>query len=101
MAHNRVAGQYSGKIMNDGAGIQVQTGPQQGVSVSHNWVHDSPKSGIRFDSSPGHLGYNGYQGYNVIWNAGGVMVKGDNQQWQTTLQSRALRETVLCVSFTR
>ena len=86
---NRVVGQCAGKIMNDGAGIQVQTKPQQGASVSHNWVHDSPKFGIRFDSSPGHLGYNGYQGYNVIWNAGGLMVKGDNH---TVMNNLAMKD---------
>ena len=86
--------------MNDGAGIQLQTGPQQGVSVSHNWVHDSPKSWIRFDSSPGHLGYNGYQGYNVIWNAGGVMVKGDNHTVENNLAIKSTTgDCSLCVIY--
>ena len=97
---NRVIGQCWGKIMNDGAGIQIQTKPQDGVTVSHNWVHDSPKFGIRFDSSPGHLGFNGYQGYNVVWNAGGIMVKGDNH---TILNNLAIKENVgdcsLCVIY--
>ena len=97
---NRIVGQCAGKIMNDGAGIQVQTKPQQGASVSHNWVHDSPKFGIRFDSSPGHLGYNGYQGYNVVWNAGGLMVKGDNH---TVMNNLAMKDNTgdcsLCVIY--
>ena len=25
----------------------------EGAIVSHNWAHDSPKAGFRFDSSPG------------------------------------------------
>ena len=100
VTHNRVVGQCSGKIMNDGAGIQVQTKPQQGVSVSHNWVHDSPKIGIRFDSSPGHLGYNGYQGYNVIWNAGGAMAKGDNHTVANNLAIRSSSgDCSLCVIY--
>ena len=28
----------------------------EGAVVSHNWAHDSPKAGFRFDSSPGRLG---------------------------------------------
>ena len=30
----------------------------EGAVVSHNWAHDSPKAGFRFDSSPGRLGDN-------------------------------------------
>ena len=49
-----------------------------GAIVSHNWAHDSPKAGFRFDSSPGRLGEGGYQGFNVAWNTGtGFMAKGD------------------------
>ena len=27
----------------------------EGARISHNWAHDSPKAGFRFDSSPGRL----------------------------------------------
>ena len=39
---------------------------------------DSPKRGIRYDSSPGHTGHNGTMLNNVVWNTAGFMVKGDS-----------------------
>ena len=50
---------------------QVSPGAQDGVRISHNWVHDSPKKGIRFDGDGHNLpdtGVNGYVGFNVVWN---------------------------------
>ncbi|CAL4122148.1 unnamed protein product, partial [Meganyctiphanes norvegica] len=75
---NRIIGQCDGKIQNDGAGIQVENAPQYGFNVSYNWIHNSPKSGIRFDGGGIHLGGNGTISYNVVWADGGVIVKGDN-----------------------
>jgi len=75
---NEIIGQCIGEIQNDGAGVQVQNGPQDGVLINHNWVHDSPKAAIRFDGGGESLGFNGYQGFNVAWNSGSLLVKGDN-----------------------
>ena len=74
---NEVIGQCEGEIQGDGSAIQVQPARQEGVRIDHNWLHDSPKSAVRFDDGP-HLGVNGYQGFNVAWNTGAFMVKGDN-----------------------
>ena len=76
--YNEIIGQCEGKIQNDGAGIQVQNNPQDGVKITNNWVHDSPKSAVRFDGGGLNLGFNGYQGFNVAWNTGSLLVKGDN-----------------------
>jgi len=84
---NEIIGQCNGEIQNDGAGIQVQNDPQNGVVITHNWVHDSPKSAVRFDGGGTHLGHNGYQGFNVVWKTGALMVKGDNH---TVLNNLAL-----------
>merc|ERR1719348_302416 len=75
---NEVSGQCWGEIQNDGAGIQTQVSQQNGVIISNNWVFDSPKASIRFDGSGQNLGINGLQSNNVVWNVGGMMVKGDN-----------------------
>ncbi|CAL4065211.1 unnamed protein product, partial [Meganyctiphanes norvegica] len=76
--YNHVVGQCSGLIQNDGSGIHIENGPTEGVKVSHNWVHDSPKLAVRFDGAGERMGYNGYQGFNVVWKTNGMMVKGDN-----------------------
>ncbi|CAL4074331.1 unnamed protein product [Meganyctiphanes norvegica] len=80
--YNNIFGQCAGKIMNDGAGIQVADYLVNNTKISHNWVHDAPpKHGIRFDTpepSNGHLGHGGYIGYNVVWNVLTINVKGDD-----------------------
>ena len=80
---NHIEGQCWGFIQNDGASIQVSPGAQDGVHISHHWIHDSPKKGIRFDGD-GHslpdTNVNGYVGYNVVWNIEGkqeIYPKGD------------------------
>ncbi|CAL4155817.1 unnamed protein product, partial [Meganyctiphanes norvegica] len=47
---NHMVGHCAGKNQNDGSAIQVPRRAQTGANISHNWVHDSPKHGIRFDS---------------------------------------------------
>ena len=43
-----------------------------------NWVHSSPKFGLRFDAGKHpYFGYNGTLKANVIWKCGGIMVKGE------------------------
>ena len=78
---NHMEGQCWGKIQSDGASIQISTGAQNGISVSHQWIHDSPKKGIRFDGNGDPLGRFGYIGFNVVWNVNGnteIYAKGDN-----------------------
>ena len=44
-----------------------------------NWIFDSPKSGLRFDGGhPPKNGFNGTMAYNVLWNVGGYVVKGEH-----------------------
>merc|ERR1719357_85680 len=81
ITNNFFVGQCSGNIQSDGASIQVSTGAQNGVSISYNWIHNSPKKGIRFDGSGHPMGVHGYQGYNVVWDIIGnneIYIKGDN-----------------------
>ena len=81
MKFNYAAGQCWGKIQNDGASMQISPGAQNGVILTHNWVHDSPKKGLRFDGNGHPLGIHGYQGFNVVWNIHGnseMYPKGDN-----------------------
>ena len=79
---NHVVGQCWGKIQSDGASVHIQIKGQDGVHIEKNWIHDSPKKGIRFDaqSDGDPLGYNGNVGFNVAWNVEGqeIFTKGDN-----------------------
>ena len=70
----------SGYVQNDGSMIQVSVKPQDGAVVRYNWVHDSPKQGIRFDNmnTPGApWGKNGQVLNNVAWNTDRMFFKGD------------------------
>ena len=49
------------RIQNDGASMQISPGAQNGVKISHNWVTDSPKKGLRFDGNGHPLGLHGFQ----------------------------------------
>ena len=58
--------------------MQVTIGPQTHALLEQNWVHSSPKYGLRFDGQPPKTGSNGILRSNVVWKCGGMMVKGDN-----------------------
>ena len=59
--------------------LQVLNHAQNGTVVIRNWMHDSVKLGIRFDGDPPYgFGYKGTMSANVVWNCGGLQVKGDN-----------------------
>ncbi|CAL4079397.1 unnamed protein product [Meganyctiphanes norvegica] len=94
---NHIIGQCAGKIQNDGSGIQIQAAGQSGAFVSHNWVHDSPKHGLRFDGD--HGGLSGYQGFNVIWNTSGIMTKGDNHTIENNLSIDSDSDCDICVIY--
>ncbi|CAL4158267.1 unnamed protein product, partial [Meganyctiphanes norvegica] len=99
--YNHIKGQCSGNLQNDGAAIQVQNAPQDGITISHNWIHDSPKMAIRFDTPAStnggtDVGFNGYQGFNVVWNTEGMMVKGDNHTVENNLALDRYSSNVKC-----
>ncbi|KAL9965293.1 hypothetical protein ACROYT_G029070 [Oculina patagonica] len=75
---NHIHHQCWGVLLHDGAGIQFQRGAQTNGVLQNNWVHSSPKFGLRFDSEkPPEVGQNGTIKKNVVWKCGGIMVKGE------------------------
>ena len=66
-----------GMIQHDGSGIQVQVKRQTKVLLQQNWIHDSPKYGLRFDGAPPNSGKHGTMRRNVVRKTNGMMVKGD------------------------
>ncbi|KAL9968135.1 hypothetical protein ACROYT_G026469 [Oculina patagonica] len=82
---NDISRQCWGMIAHDGAGMQVQVKRQTKLVFEQNWIHDSPKYGLRFDGEPkidkhGVLKIGGKYGTmrrNVIRKTNGMMVKGD------------------------
>ena len=79
-------GQCWGEIESDGASVHIQVGAQTNIPISYsNWIHTSPKKGIRFDGSGEPVchqksGCGGYVGFNVVWNSEDkeIYTKGDN-----------------------
>lgn len=75
-----------GYLQDDGTAIQGGGRGQQGTVFMQNWVHDSPKSGLRFDGDEHVDAYkretlNGSMVRNVVFNNnGGLMVKGDDHR---------------------
>ncbi|MBN17830.1 MAG: hypothetical protein CMB37_06720, partial [Euryarchaeota archaeon] len=70
----------TGHLQTDGAVIQLMMGQQTDAMIAYNWIHDTPKYGIRMDGPMGgtNEGRNATVHHNVAWNiAGGIMVKGD------------------------
>ncbi|WOH39482.1 hypothetical protein RI844_09705 [Thalassotalea fonticola] len=72
----------TGFAQSDGAMIQVRVKAQKNSVISHNWLHDSPKYGVRFDAPipPTSYGSDGVMTHNVVYNTNGIMVKGENQR---------------------
>ena len=62
--------------------VQVPyTDAQTGLVISHNWIHDSPKKGLRFDGNGDPLTYDGTMEFNVVWDIEGnreIYPKGEN-----------------------
>ncbi len=75
-----------GYLQDDGTAFQAAGRGQQGTVFSQNWVHDSPKSGLRFDGNESvdafaRETFNGSMVRNVVFNNnGGLMVKGDDHR---------------------
>jgi len=77
---NHIHHQCWGVLQHDGAGVQFQRNAQTNGLSQNNWVHSSPKLGLRFDAGkPPHFGHNGTLKANVVWKCGGIMVKGNFQ----------------------
>ena len=75
----------TGMLQDDGALVQLpgQTSVP-GSEIHHNWLHDSIKSGVRFDApvaNPELAGTNGLVHHNVFWNLPkAMMIKGDSHE---------------------
>ena len=67
-------------LQHDGSAINVGTGAQRGTLVRHNWVHDTHRAAIRFDSTISRMGSGGCVHHNVVFNlgSGGSKFKGDH-----------------------
>ncbi len=72
----------TGFAQSDGALIHIRIPSQTNSITRYNWCHDTPKYGIRFDAPipPVRWGNNGLIHHNVVWNSGGIMVKGEDHQ---------------------
>lgn len=68
-------------LQHDGAAINVGVAEQAGTVIANNWVHDSPKAGIRFDGVNGStkVGVDGVVHHNVVWNTEFSIIKGESQ----------------------
>ena len=68
-------------LQHDGAAINVGVEQQAGTEIAYNWVHDTPKAGIRFDGVEGasKVGREGVVHHNVVWNTNFSIIKGDHQ----------------------
>ncbi|KAL9965297.1 hypothetical protein ACROYT_G029075 [Oculina patagonica] len=75
---NHIHHQCWGVLQHDGAGVQFQIGAQTNALSQNNWVHSSPKYGLRFDGQPPRVGRNGTMKENVVWKCGGIMIKGES-----------------------
>ena len=75
---NDISRQCWGMLQHDGAGIQVMVKRQTNITLEQDWVHYSPKYGLRFDGAPLKIGVLGTMKRNVIRRTNGMMVKGDN-----------------------
>ena len=70
----------TGHIQSDGAIVQLMMNEQSGSEIAYNWIHDTPKYGIRMDGPMGgtNTGRNATVHHNVLWNVkSGIMAKGD------------------------
>ncbi|WP_168442573.1 right-handed parallel beta-helix repeat-containing protein [Pontiella desulfatans] len=84
-----------GNLQHDGSAINIGTGSQIGTVVRHNWVHDTNRQGIRFDSTTSRMGSEGCVHHNVVFNLGhgGSKFKGDHH----LLFNNTFHDTVFAV----
>lgn len=71
-------------LQHDGSLVNAGERNQNDTHMIHNWVHDAPKSSLRFDSAnmgsadTVRYGENGTMAYNVAWRTGQMKIKGEN-----------------------
>ncbi|XP_020621672.1 uncharacterized protein LOC110059316 [Orbicella faveolata] len=82
---NHIHRQCAGILQHDGGSVQFQIGAQANAKVLLNWVHSSPKYGIRFDGQPPKVGVKGTIMRNVVWKTNGIMVKGNFHKVENNL----------------
>lgn len=82
---NHIHRQCAGILQHDGGIVQFQIGAQANAKVLLNWVHSSPKYGIRFDGQPPKVGVKGTIMRNVVWKTNGIMVKGNFHKVENNL----------------
>ncbi len=78
----------TGYAQSDGAQLQIRIEAQDGTVVHHNWLHDTPKYGFRFDApvEAAEWGDNGFSHHNVVWNSSGANPKGmDDRHYNNLL----------------
>ncbi|MBC8375934.1 MAG: T9SS type A sorting domain-containing protein [FCB group bacterium] len=69
----------TGYLQSDGAIIHYMENQQIDSETAYNWVHDSPKYGIRYDGDGD--GHSGTMHHNVTWNIkSGHMLKGHDHR---------------------
>ncbi|MBT3227661.1 MAG: T9SS type A sorting domain-containing protein [Candidatus Marinimicrobia bacterium] len=69
----------TGYLQSDGAIIHYMENQQIDSETAYNWVHDSPKYGIRFDGDGD--GHSGTMHHNVSWDIkSGHMLKGHDHR---------------------
>jgi hypothetical protein len=69
-----------GNLQHDGSAINIGTSAQKGTLVRYNWVHDTNRAAIRFDSTTSRMGTGGCAHHNVTFrlDSRGSKFKGDN-----------------------
>jgi hypothetical protein len=78
-SYNKVSN--TGLLQSDGAIFQGTKNYVEDCDVHHNWIFDTTKYALRFDAPGGDAGEAGHYGqmhHNYIYNAKGMMVKGNH-----------------------
>ncbi len=72
----------TGFAQTDGSIIQGHIPMQNGVNIRYNWFHDTSKFAMRFDAPIPAVrwGKHGLVHHNVLWNTGGMMIKGTDHR---------------------
>ena len=74
----------TGYLQSDGSITQITKANVNNSEVHHNWLHDSAKSGMRYDApfkSPWDAGTGGLVHHNVMWNLSkALQIKGNYQE---------------------
>jgi hypothetical protein len=74
----------TGTLQSDGSVIQITRANVAGSEIHHNWIHDTFKSGMRYDapgSEPWKAGTHGLAHHNVMWHISkGLQIKGNHHQ---------------------